>query len=105
MDSSSESWRLNLGVAFQLAWVEETLPGGRGEMDQVLSGYTAGMLVTVATEWRSPGDRRAIGLELAAGGSGGTLEAGSDEHEVDLTGLHARIYTAVRLGGGQEVQR
>jgi hypothetical protein len=58
----------------------------------------------LAAEWRSHADRRAIGLEVAGGGCGGRIGDGYDRHEVDLTGLHACLYTAIRLGGEQEVQ-
>ncbi len=88
--------RYHLGCALQVAWLQETVPvdGGLNRF----TGYGVGALLTSGPEWRSRDGRRALGLELAWGGRGGHIDHGADSHDVDLTGIHARLYYVIRPG-------
>jgi hypothetical protein len=89
--------RFNVACAVQITWMRESIPAATGK--ETHDGYGEGLLFSAGPEWRSRDDRRALGLEVAWGGNGGTVGIGrGDRYAIDLTGMHARLYWAFRLG-------
>lgn len=89
------------GAGFQLvhAWeqapVADSLTGA--VTDQTCTGWLTGVMLTIGPEWRSRDHRRALGLEVGIGGSKGEVTGASHRHDVDLTGIHSRLYYAFKL--------
>ncbi len=67
-EKSPRGYWVNAGWSFDLAWMSETNPTfAQGGTNRASEGWQYGMHLFAGPEWRSAGDRRAIGLELALG--------------------------------------
>lgn len=99
--ASSSRLRVQAGGALMLAYVREE---GIAQLDSfgnlddapvdnVLSGYQ----LTFAPEWVLGHRVRAVGLEVGYGGVKGTLSNDSHSHDIDLTGISARMYLVLGL--------
>lgn len=101
--AQSSRVRLQLGLAFMLAYVREQTPPQidyNGQLDDsAASNVLGGYLVSFAPEWWIGGGRNALGLEIAYGGTQGTLNSDTHSHSIDLTGFSGRVYYILGLGG------
>jgi hypothetical protein len=98
--SEHPRFRVYFGLDFVASWIREEVPTSLGVESVVMeerSGLGLGVLMTLTPQWRSADDRYAIGVEIGAGGSSGEIGKGWDDHEVNLTGLSARLTISHRL--------
>jgi hypothetical protein len=101
--ASSSRIRLNVGWAMMLAYTrEEGIPQlGHGNIldsspaTDILTGYQ----LSFAPEWILGEGRRTVGVELAYGGTKGTLKGDAHSHNIDLFGFTGRVFYAFKLGG------
>ncbi len=93
------SLHLDVGCAFQTAWMEEHVPLADGFA--YASGVLFGLDFTGGHRWSLDRGRKSVSLELGWGGTGGRVRAHGDHYDADLRGFHARIVYAFRLHDGR----
>jgi len=93
--SKNPRFRLYWGACFEAAWMEERVPSFNPDsLDprRTDRGWGKGMRLSLAPEWRSRDQRRALGLSFEWGGSSGEVGSGYHDHEVNMIGMGARLH-------------
>jgi len=88
------------GAAFEIAWMEETIPfldDSGSVVNKSASGLNSGFNLTFGPEIVLGRGGRAVGLEIGWGGSKGSVSAKGHKHDIDLTGYRGRLYLALGL--------
>jgi hypothetical protein len=101
--ASSSRIRLHVGGAMMFAYTrEEGIPqlGSANTLDSSpATDILTGFQLTFAPEWILGQGRRSMGVELAYGGTRGTLKGDTHSHDIDLFGFSGRVFYAFKLGG------
>jgi len=98
--SRNPRYRLYWGMFVLATWMQEKVPALdaiHGDPYRTYDGWGMGYLTTIAPEWRSRDQRRAVGLTLQWGGSRADIGRGYDDHPVNLVGLGARIHYTITM--------
>jgi hypothetical protein len=98
--SRNPRYRVYWGMFVVCTWLEEKVPAVdaiSADPYRTYDGWGMGYLTTIAPEWRSRDQRRAVGLTLHWGGSSGDVGRGHDKHHVNLVGPGARLHYTITM--------
>jgi hypothetical protein len=87
--------RVYIGLGFEFAWMEETIPllSENGEVTDISStGLNKGFTWSFGPEFVVGGAGQALGVEIGGGGSKGAVSSENHSHDVDMTGYRGRAY-------------
>lgn len=98
--AQSRRIRVYAGAAFEIAWMEETIPildDSGSVVNRSASGISSGFHLTFGPEIVLGQSGHAVGLEIGWGGSKGSITTKGHKHGIDLTGYRGRLYLALGL--------